>query len=101
MLAKKIQRYQKHARLGGWLGLALQPISLLLIGSLTELDSMSFRVLVGLAGLALSFVLMDWGIWNYAKSKGYGNCVAALSFFCIYGLLILLLLPNKQNAKQR
>jgi hypothetical protein len=94
---KKIDSYRKRARLGGWLGLALQPISLLLIGSLNELEGMSAKAIFGISGLISSFILMDWGIWNYAKSKGYGNYVAALSIFCVYGLLILALLPDKSR----
>jgi hypothetical protein len=42
---KKIDSYRKRARLGGWLGLALQPISLLLIGSLNELEGMSAKAI--------------------------------------------------------
>jgi hypothetical protein len=95
-----IENYRKRARLSGWLGLALQPISLLLIGSLNELDGMSGRVILGITVLGLSFILMDWGIWNYAKSKGYGNSVAALSVFCVYGLIILLCLPDKPRNKE-
>jgi hypothetical protein len=97
MKGKKIDSYRKRARLGGWLGLALQPISLLLIGSLNELEGMSAKAIFGITGLISSFILMDWGIWNYAKSKGYGNYVAALSIFCAYGLLILALLPDKSR----
>jgi hypothetical protein len=96
----KIENYRKQARLGGCLGIALQPISLLLIGSLSELDGMSTRVILGITVLGLSFILMDWGIWNYAKSKGYGNYVAALSIFCVYGLVILLCLPDKQRSRE-
>jgi hypothetical protein len=93
----KIENYKRRAQFGGWLGLALQPIALLFIGSLSELDGMSAKVILGLTVLGLSFILMDWGIWNYAKSKGYGNYVAALSIFCVYGLVILLCLPDKQR----
>jgi hypothetical protein len=96
----KIENYRRRARLGGWLGIALQPISLLLIGSLSELDGMSAKVILGIIVWGLSFILMDWGIWNYAKSKGYGNSVAALSIFCVYGLVILLCLPDKQRNKE-
>jgi hypothetical protein len=95
MEKKKINSYRKRAQLGGWVGLALQPVSLLLIGSLNELDGMSTKVIFGIIVFISSFILMDWGIWNYAKSKGYGNYVAALSIFCAYGLLILVLLPDK------
>lgn len=97
MEGKKIDSYRKRARLGGWLGLALQPVSLLLIGSLNELEGMSAKVIFGITVLIPSFILMDWGIWNYAKSKGYGNYIAALSVFCVYGLLILVLLPDKRR----
>jgi hypothetical protein len=92
----KIIRYQKRTR-WAWLGLALQPIAFLVMGSFSELDAMSARGIAGLFLLGLSLVLMNIGIWNYAKAKGYGNAVAALSLLNAYGLLILLCLPNKNR----
>lgn len=93
---QKMIRYQKRTR-WAWGGLALQPIGFLVMGSFSELDAMSVRGITGLLLIGLSLVLMNVGIWNYAKAKGYGNAIAALSLLNAYGLLILLFLPNKNR----
>ncbi|MBF2026187.1 MAG: hypothetical protein IGS48_05380 [Oscillatoriales cyanobacterium C42_A2020_001] len=95
---EKIARYQQRTR-WAWVGLALQPLALLIMGSFTELDAMSTRGMIGAFLILLSIALMNVGIWNYAKLKGYGNGVAALSLLNIYGLLILLCLPNRNRRR--
>ncbi len=91
-----IARYQRRTR-WGWMGLALQPMAILVMGSLNELDAMSWRGIMGLCVFLISIVLMNMGIWNYAKAKGYGNWVAALSVLNIYGLLVLICLPKRSR----
>ncbi|MDX2240536.1 MAG: hypothetical protein NW224_07635 [Leptolyngbyaceae cyanobacterium bins.302] len=93
---QKIARYRKRTR-WSWVGLALQPIAFLVMGSFTELDAVSARGITGLLLLGLSFALMNVGIWNYAIALGFGNAIAALSLLNAYGLLILLFLPNKNR----
>lgn len=93
---KLIALYRQRMR-WGWVGLALQPIAILIIGSINELDSLSPRGIAGSLVWLLSLFLMNWGIWNYAKGKGYGNWIAALSLFNVYGLLIIVCLPNKNR----
>lgn len=93
-----IVRFQKRTR-WAWVGLALQPIAFLVLGSIAELGVISLRGILGSFLLLLSLALMNLGIWYYAKSKGYGNWVAALSLFSVYGLLVLLWLPNKNRAR--
>lgn len=95
---ERIARYQQRTR-WAWAGLALQPVAFLIMGSFTELDAMSARGITGALLILLSLVLMNIGIWNYAKSKGYGNGVAALSLFNAYGLLILVCLPNRNRPR--
>lgn len=91
-----IARYQKRTR-WAWVGLALQPIALLILGSFTELDAVSLRAILAVLLFLLSMILMNVGIWNYAKAKGYSNAVAALSLFNVYGLLILVWLPDRNR----
>lgn len=88
--------YRRRARLGGYLGLTLQPLAFLVLGSIAEIGQPSMRGIGGVFLYLLSLGLMDWGIWNYAKAKGYGNAVASLSILCVYGLLIIACLPRKK-----
>jgi len=96
--SEQLARYRRRTR-WAWAGLVLQPIAFLVMGSFTELDAMSVRGITGAFLLLLSIVLVNIGIWNYAKLKGYGNGVAALSLLNIYGLLILLCLPNRNRHR--
>lgn len=88
--------YNRQARLGGYLGLALQPLACLVLGSIAEIGQPTLRGIGGVFLYLLSLGLMDWGIWNYAKARGHSNGVAALSFLCVYGLLIIACLPRKK-----
>jgi len=90
--------YARRARIGGYTGLALQPLAILVLGSIAEIGQSTVQGMLGVSLYLLSIGLLDWGIWNYAKSKGYGNAVAALSLFGVYGLLIIALLPNKNRS---
>ena len=93
----KVDRHIRRARLFGWVGLALQPIGFLVLGSLTAIGQGTIPGILGPLIVGLGVVLAGVGIWHYAKSKGYGNAVAALSFLYAYGLLIIFLLPNKNR----
>ena len=93
----KTNQYARRARFWGWLGLALQPIGILVLGSLTEIGQWTISGILGPLLVGLGVILASVGIWNYAKSKGYGNAIAALSFLYVYGLLILLVLPNRNR----
>jgi hypothetical protein len=90
-------RHRRRARWCGLVGLALQPIGFLVMGSLTAIGQGTIPGILGPLLVGLGIVLASVGIWHYAKSKGYGNAVAALSFLYAYGLLILVLLPNRNR----
>ncbi len=94
---EKSANHVKRARRFGMVGLSLQPVGFLLVGSLHHLDQPILATYLGLLTLLLGVVLACIGIWNYAKSKGYGTAIAALSFFYVYGLRILILLPDKNR----
>lgn len=91
----KLNQYTRRARVLGWVGLGLQPIGFLVLGSLSAIGQGTIPGILGPLLIGLGVILANAGIWNYAKSKGYGNAVAALSFLSVYGLLILLFLPDK------
>jgi len=59
---------------------------------------MSPRAILAMLLLLFSIGFTNFGIWNYAKSKGYENAVAALGLLNVYGLLILVFLPNQNRS---
>ncbi len=93
----KVNGHLRRARLFGWIGLALQPIGFLVMGSLTAIGQGTIPGILGPLLVGLGIVLASVGIWHYAKSKGYGNAVAALSVLYAYGLLIIVFLPNRNR----
>lgn len=40
---------------------------------------------------------MVWGLYNYAKGKGYSGFLAILGFLSLIGWIILVLLPDKRK----
>lgn len=49
--------------------------------------------LIALIGMILFF----YGLYNYAKAKGYSGWFALLGFLYIIGLVILVILPDKRK----
>lgn len=44
------------------------------------------------------FLLLIWGLWNYAKGKGYKGAWGLLGLLSIFGLVILVLFPNRKKT---
>lgn len=44
-----------------------------------------------------SFASLIYGLYNYAKAKGYSGWLALLGFLQIIGLIILVVLPDKRK----
>lgn len=55
-----------------------------------------FNPLVNLVGYA-SLGCFIYGLYNYAKAKGYSGWLALLGFLNILGLIILVVLPDKRK----
>lgn len=45
----------------------------------------------------ISFGCLFYGLYNYAKAKGYSGWLALLGFLQILGLIILVVLPDKHK----
>jgi len=43
------------------------------------------------------FLLLIWGLWNYAKGKGYKGVWGLLGLLSIFGFVILALFPDKKK----
>jgi hypothetical protein len=43
------------------------------------------------------FLLLIWGLWNYAKGKGYKGAWGLLGLLSIFGFVILALFPDRRK----
>jgi len=46
------------------------------------------------------FLLLIWGLWNYAKGKGYKGVWGLLGLLSILGFMILVLFPDRKKDKK-
>jgi len=46
------------------------------------------------------FLLFIWGLWNYAKGKGYKGAWGLLGLLFIFGFVILALFPDRKKGKK-
>ena len=43
------------------------------------------------------FLMFIWGLWNYAKGKGYKGAWGLLGLLSVFGLVILALFPDRRK----
>lgn len=97
-----IRLHRKRAQLGILLGLVF-PIAFYLFFSGVLFSQTSFSP--GLIYSVLEFIfsllgfygfgLFTWGCQGYAMSKGYSPAIGYIGLFMLWGLLVLLFLPQK------
>lgn len=46
------------------------------------------------------FLLFIWGLWNYAKGKGYHGAWGLLGLLSVFGFMILALFPDKKKSEK-
>ncbi|MDD4879180.1 MAG: hypothetical protein PHR22_01835 [Candidatus Omnitrophica bacterium] len=46
------------------------------------------------------FLLLIWGLWNYAKGKGYKGVWGLLGLLSIFGFVVLVLFPDKKKSEE-
>ena len=94
-----LQVYKKRTNIGVGLGLLLQLVGNVCLGPEGAEPSVNLSI-VGMAlGLA-GFVLFIWGCLSYSKGKGYHPGWGFLGLLSFFGLIILVLMPDrhKKNA---
>ena len=91
-----LPEYQTKTNIGVGLGILLQFAAAFLVqrpGSATAF------LALGLAILAVP--LFIWGCCMYAIGKGYPGALGLLGLLSCFGLVILVLLPDKHKAARR
>ena len=46
------------------------------------------------------FLMLIWGLWNYAKGKGYKGAWGLLGLLSIFGFVVLVLFPDKKKSEK-
>ena len=59
-------------------------------------------IILWLAAIVIygGFLLLIWGLWNYAKGKGYKGVWGLLGLFSVFGFIILALFPDKKKDEK-
>ena len=81
---------KRNTNIGIGIGILLQIISRLSAESLGTI-----ALGIGLVGT----IFFIWGCFNYAAGKGYSKWLGLLSLLYIFGLLILVIMPDKHKQK--
>lgn len=74
---------------GVWVGLALQ-----LLGRIAYRGEGNIGIVLGLIGL----LFLIWGSMRIAVEKGYSKWVGLIGIFSCGGLLVLLILPDRDSS---
>ena len=64
--------------------------------NIDKLATLQSNPLLSIGGY-VSFGFLIWGLYNYAKAKGYSGWLCLLGFLYILGLIILVVLPDKRK----
>jgi len=89
-----IAEYKKKTNIGIGIAFAVWILGGILIGIFSESPTEEdFAVIQGLG--SIPFV---YGLWCYSKGKGYHGAWGLLGIFCCFGLIILVLFPDKHKT---
>ncbi len=83
------------AKTVGGLGLGILAIFIGYLMSLVDIGTVLWFAAIFIWGGVLLFV---WGLWCYAKGKGYHGIWGLLGFLGPIGLIVLIFFPDKQKA---
>ncbi len=89
-----IEEYRKKTNIGVGLGVLAQIAGFFL--TFIEIGIVLWVAAILIWG---GFLLVIWGLWNYAKGKGYPGIWGLLGLLSIFGLIILALFPDKNKVK--
>ena len=72
-----------------------------LIGFLVS-DHIQIGIVLWCAAILIygGFLLLIWGLWNYAKGKGYKGAWGLLGLLSVFGLVVLALFPDKKKGEK-
>jgi hypothetical protein len=86
-----LAEYKTKTNTGVALGIILEIAGQIIMRQMPNL------ALVGTIVMLVGVVFFIWGCMNYAVGKGYSQFLGLLGLFSCIGLLILVLLPDKNK----
>lgn len=90
MIAEK----QKRSNIGVGIGIVLEIAGRVMLGIARENITLGA---IGGVTLLVGVVFFIWGCMSYAEAKGYSALLGLLGLFSCVGLLILIILPDKNK----
>ena len=91
-----IEEYRIRTNIGVGLGIIAQIVGFYV----------SYYIQIGivlwLAAIVIygGFLLLIWGLWNYAKGKGYKGVWGLLGLLSVFGFVVLALFPDRKKHKK-
>jgi hypothetical protein len=86
-----LQEYKNKTNIGVGVGIVLQVVGAYFRGQGESMEPL------GLLAIIVGFLFFMWGCSSYAQGKGYSQWFGALGLFSIFGLIVLVLLPDKHK----
>ena len=83
-----LPEYKKKTNIGVGIGIIVE-----ILGRVMAMNQA--LVLPGLIIVLVGAVFFIWGCRNYAAGKGYSNVLGLLGLLSCFGLIVLVLLPDK------
>jgi len=88
-----IEGYRARTNIGVGLGMLAQ-LSGFFVSYYVHIGILLWLAAISIYG---GFLLLIWGLWNYAKGKGYKGAWGLLGLLSIFGFAVLALFPDKKK----
>ena len=91
-----LPQLKKNTNIGIWVGLLLQIGGQVLTRNWPDTVGAASHVM-----FAVGFAVFIWGCGQYAKGNGYSAWFGALGLLSVFGLVLLVLFPDKYKDGRR
>jgi len=88
-----IEEYRRKTNIGIGFGIVAQ-----VLGYFLTFSQVGIVMWIGALLAWGGFLLVMWGLFNYAKGKGYNGLWGLLGLLSVFGLIILAFFPDKKKG---
>lgn len=91
-----IEEYRIRTNIGVGFGIIAQIVGFY-VSYFVQIGIVLWLAAIVIYGGSLLFI---WGLWNYAKGKGYKGVWGLLGLLSIFGFVVLALFPDRKKHKK-